>query len=171
MIEAMKFWVTECDLGWVSLRYGLTWSSLDFWKVARTELDALKHLFWLGETEKYIITKCSMHLTHGSFCIPWKNSGDMRRTSMAWIMCYIQYDATFSQIGHPYFFTSNHDENSHSGSEYERIGDAAKPFAVLCATWNGIPLIYNGQELPMTNKRLQFFDKDLIPWTGENAIA
>jgi glycosidase len=62
------------------------------------------------------------------------------------------------------FFTSNHDENSHSGTEYERMGDAARPFAVLCAAWGGIPLLYSGQEIPMINKRLYFFDKDLIPW-------
>jgi glycosidase len=31
-------------------------------------------------------------------------------------------------------------------------------------------LIYSGQELPMVNKRLHFFDKDLIPWTGEYAL-
>src|SRR5208283_3169417 len=55
------------------------------------------------------------------------------------------------------FFTSNHDENSHSGSEYERMGNAAKAFAVLCCTWNGLPLIYSGQELPNL-KRLNFFD-------------
>jgi glycosidase len=63
------------------------------------------------------------------------------------------------------FFTSNHDENSHSGSEYERMGNAAKAFAVLCATWNGIPLIYSGQELP-NSQRLKFFEKDPIRWTG-----
>jgi glycosidase len=63
------------------------------------------------------------------------------------------------------FFTSNHDENSHSGSEYERMGHAAKAFAVLCATWNGIPLIYSGQELP-NSQRLRFFEKDQIQWTG-----
>jgi hypothetical protein len=65
------------------------------------------------------------------------------------------------------FFTSNHDENSHSGSEYERLGDGVKAFAVLCATWkNSIPLIYSGQEIP-NRKRLKFFDKDTIEWTGE----
>jgi len=63
------------------------------------------------------------------------------------------------------FFTSNHDENSHSGSEYERMGNAAKAFAVLCATWNGIPMIYSGQELP-NSQRLRFFEKDEIQWTG-----
>ncbi|MES1222834.1 MAG: alpha-glucosidase C-terminal domain-containing protein, partial [Bacteroidota bacterium] len=58
-----------------------------------------------------------------------------------------------------------YDENSHSGSEYERMGDAAKIFAVLCATCNGVPLIYSGQELP-NKKRLKFFDKDVIDWNG-----
>jgi hypothetical protein len=64
------------------------------------------------------------------------------------------------------YFTSNHDENSHSGSEYERMGNAARAFAVLCATWNGMPMIYSGQELP-NHKRLKFFEKDPIDWTGQ----
>ena len=38
------------------------------------------------------------------------------------------------------FFTSNHDENSHSGSEEERLGVSSKAFAVLCCTWNAVPL-------------------------------
>ena len=45
------------------------------------------------------------------------------------------------------------------------MGHAAKAFAVLCATWNGIPLIYSGQELP-NSQRLKFFEKDLIQWSG-----
>jgi glycosidase len=63
------------------------------------------------------------------------------------------------------YFTTNHDENSHSGSEYERMGDAALAFEVLCCTWDGVPLIYSGQEMP-NYKRLKFFDKDPIEWTG-----
>ena len=43
-----------------------------------------------------------------------------------------------------------------------------KPLAVFSCTWNGIPLIYSGQELPNL-KRLKFFEKDAIDWTGENA--
>jgi len=31
-------------------------------------------------------------------------------------------------------------------------------------------LIYSGQELPMKDKRLFFFEKDLIPWAGERAL-
>jgi hypothetical protein len=48
---------------------------------------------------------------------------------------------------------------------YERMGDAAKAFAVFCCTWSGIPLIYSGQELP-NYKRLRFFEKDEIEWNG-----
>jgi glycosidase len=62
------------------------------------------------------------------------------------------------------FFTSNHDENSHNGTEYERIGDAAIPFAVFSCLYDGLPLIYSGQEIP-NNKRLMFFDKDEIDWS------
>jgi len=60
-------------------------------------------------------------------------------------------------------FTSNHDENSWNGTEYERMGDAVKTFAVFSYTIPGMPLMYNGQEACM-NKRLRFFEKDTIEW-------
>ena len=68
------------------------------------------------------------------------------------------------------WFTSNHDENTWNGTEYEKYGEMAKPLAVFSATWNGVPLVYNGQELPLLNKRLEFFEKDPIPWNGENKL-
>ena len=59
-------------------------------------------------------------------------------------------------------FTSNHDENSWSGSEFERMGDAAKVMEVLCFTLpKGQPLVYTGQEVGIT-RRLEFFEKDPI---------
>jgi glycosidase len=67
------------------------------------------------------------------------------------------------------FFTSNHDENSWNGTEYEKYGIAAKPWAVFTHTWKGLPLIYSGQELP-NHKRLQFFDKDGIAWENEPSL-
>ena len=66
------------------------------------------------------------------------------------------------------WFTSNHDENTWNGTEYEKYGDAAEALAVFSFTWNGIPLIYSGQELPNL-KRLGFFDKDVIEWNGSYA--
>jgi hypothetical protein len=35
--------------------------------------------------------------------------------------------------------------------------------------WNGIPLIYSGQEIP-NMERLKFFDKDTIEWPQENDL-
>ncbi len=61
------------------------------------------------------------------------------------------------------YFTSNHDENSHSGTAVERMGEGARAFAVLTYVLPGMPLIYSGQETG-TDKRLQFFEKDEINW-------
>jgi glycosidase len=68
------------------------------------------------------------------------------------------------------WFTTNHDENSWNGTEYEKYGEMAKALAVFSCTWNGIPLLYSGQELP-NKKRLKFFDKDTIPWSGSYQLA
>lgn len=60
-------------------------------------------------------------------------------------------------------FTSNHDENSWAGTEFERMGDAAKLMAVLTFTLpGGQPLIYTGQEIGW-DKRFEFFEKDPVP--------
>ncbi|MFK4985495.1 alpha-amylase family glycosyl hydrolase, partial [Klebsiella pneumoniae] len=69
----------------------------------------------------------------------------------------------YPQDAYKLFFTSNHDENSWNGTEYEKYGTAAKALAVFTFTWKGIPLIYSGQE-NANQKRLKFFDKDLIEW-------
>src|SRR6185436_95495 len=141
-----------------------------FWKAARTELDAMKHLFWLGETEEIhyheVFDASYAWLFLHTMEKYWKQEDGINGLDQV----LHKYETLFPKNALHTFFTSNHDENSHSGSEYERIGNAAKPFAVLCATWNGIPLIYSGQELPMVNKRLYFFDKDVIPWTGDYAL-
>ena len=65
-------------------------------------------------------------------------------------------------------FTSNHDENSWAGTEFERMGDAAKVMAVLTFTLpGGQPLIYTGQEMGW-NKRFEFFKHDPVPAWEKN---
>jgi glycosidase len=61
-------------------------------------------------------------------------------------------------------FTSNHDENSWNGTEYERMNNAVEVFTALTYVMPGVPLIYNGQEYDL-KKRLKFFEKDTIPHT------
>ena len=60
-------------------------------------------------------------------------------------------------------FTSNHDENSWAGTEFERMGDAADVMALLTFLLpSGQPLIYTGQEIGYDH-RFEFFEKDPVP--------
>ncbi len=85
------------------------------------------------------------------------------------LLGYIEKDASNNPAdAFRLMFTSNHDENSWAGTEFERMGDAAKVMAVLTFTLpNGQPLIYTGQEMGW-NKRFEFFEKDPIPAWEEN---
>ena len=76
---------------------------------------------------------------------------------------YVARDAArFPKEAFRLTFTSNHDENSWSGTEFEREGAAADACAVLCFTLPGSqPLIYTGQEIGL-DRRLEFFEKDPI---------
>ena len=76
---------------------------------------------------------------------------------------YVARDAArFPKEAFRLTFTSNHDENSWSGTEFEREGAAADACAVLCFTLPGSqPLIYTGQEIGLS-RRLAFFEKDPI---------
>ena len=169
MIEAMSFWLKECDLDGFRCDMAML-VPLDFWKEARTELDKLKSgLFWLAECEEIAYHEVfdatyTWKLLHKMESV-WRRESGV--DGLDEVLSY--YQSMFPPDAIRVYFTSNHDENSHSGSEYERMGDMARPFAVLCATWNGMPMIYSGQELP-NHKRLLFFDKDVIPWAGECAL-
>ena len=82
---------------------------------------------------------------------------------------YVARDAArFPREAFRLTFTSNHDENSWSGTEFEREGAAANACAVLCFTLPGSqPLIYTGQEIGLS-RRLAFFEKDPITDWSDN---
>jgi glycosidase len=162
MIDAMKFWVKKFDIdGYRCDMAHLV--PLDFWKETRSAIDSVKPLFWLAESEEIYFHQ----VFDASYTWEFLHTMERfwrRETSIDGIDTVLtKYREVFQQDSLRLYFTSNHDENSHSGSEYQRMGDAAKTFAVLCATWNGIPLIYSGQELP-NYKQLKFFEKDPIEW-------
>ncbi|PTX91004.1 alpha-amylase family glycosyl hydrolase [Opitutus sp. ER46] len=71
--------------------------------------------------------------------------------------------ATFPAGAARLYYTSNHDRNSWDGTEFERLGGGAAPLAVLTYVIDGVPLIYNGQEIGL-DRRLQFFERDPIVW-------
>jgi alpha-amylase len=166
MIDAMKHWVTQFDVD--GFRCDMAHLvPLDFWQQARAELDNEKKLFWLAECEvpeyhrvfdatyTWLFLHTAERLYRGEASVfDLENVLEQYQT---------QYPSTALRL----YFTSNHDENSHSGSEYQRLGNAAKAFAVFTMTsQNSLPLIYSGQEMP-NKKQLKFFDRDAIEWTGQ----
>ena len=169
MISAMEFWIDQCDLDGFRCDMAML-VPLDFWREARTALDKRKQLFWLAECEEVAYHEVfdatyTWKFLHRMEAVRRKEYGPAGLDEVLQ-----EYAASFPTEALRAYFTSNHDENSHSGSEYERMGDEARLFAVLCCTWNGVPLIYSGQELP-NYKRLQFFEKDPIEWKAEQDPA
>ncbi|WP_153800753.1 alpha-amylase family glycosyl hydrolase [Foetidibacter luteolus] len=163
MIEAMQFWVREYDIDGFRCDMART-VPVDFWLEARSECDAIKPLLWLAE--------CEIPAYHEVFDITYSwewmrmlekyMKGEAKLDDVkAVITNYAQYPAGARKL----LFTSNHDENTYWGTEYEKYGVAAKAQAVFTCTWPGIPLIYSGQEKP-NYKRLAFFEKDAIDWEG-----
>jgi len=169
MIDAMKYWVTDFNIdGFRADLAHLT--PLAFWKKARTAIEPLKeNLFWLAETEEIYYHE----VFDASFTWEWMHKTEdycKGNTDMDGLKEVLhRYYGAFPASAYRMYFTSNHDENSWNGTEYEKYGEMAKAFAVFSFTWNGIPLIYSGQELPNL-KKLKFFDKDVIAWTGNNEL-
>jgi glycosidase len=68
-------------------------------------------------------------------------------------------------------FTSNHDENSWSGSEQSRFGGALEAMTALTFVLpKSLPLIYTGQEIGYDHS-FAFFDKDAMPEFAPNGAT
>ena len=170
MKDAMQFWVTECDID--GFRCDLAfWVELDFWKEARKELDAVKPLFWLGEFDELEKPEYG-EAFDASYSWTWMHKTEdfyKKHEALDTLLTVLKKYDDLGDSTMRAWFTTNHDENSWNGTEYEKYDNMAKALAVFSATWNGIPLLYSGQELP-NKKRIKFFDKDAISWTGTNEL-
>lgn len=169
MIAAMSYWITECDIdGFRADLAHLT--PLAFWIKARTLIERLKpNLIWLAETEE-----TSYHEAFDiSYTWKWMHATEEFVRSDFDVQKLVALLAEASRdFGNELrmYYTSNHDENSWNGSEYEKFGIYARAFAVFASTYiYSVPLIYSGQELP-SKKRLSFFDKDQIDWDEQPAL-
>ena len=172
MIDAMKYWITEFGIdGFREDMAGLV--PLDFWREAIGELRKVRgDIFMLGEVEDPAFDQ------EGLFdaTYAWEFGHLMERVAGGAygadaLRGRLDYERdTFPAGAGRLRFTSNHDENSWSGSEYERMGAAAHAMAALTFVVPSIPLIYSGQEAG-ERRRLNFFDKDLIDWSGVRVMS
>lgn len=161
MILSMQYWISNCDID--GFRCDMAHLvPLDFWKTARIECDAKKQLFWLAECE--VVDYHNVFDT--TYAWQWMHETTnfiKGERSLNDVNNILHSYTGYPKDSYKLFFTANHDENSWVGTEYGKYGIFAKAFAVFTFTWQGMPLIYSGQESP-NKKRLAFFDKDVIEW-------
>ncbi len=162
MIDAMKYWVEECDIdGFRCDVAGMV--PLDFWKTAHSELDKIKNVFMLAEAEGPELHQ-AFDMTYSWELLHLMNDVAQGKKNVQSIRDYFQKEKNqYPADAYRMRFTTNHDENTWNGTEFERMGEAAETFDVFTCVIPGMPLLYSGQEAGL-NKRLDFFEKDTIEW-------
>lgn len=162
MIDAMYYWVDEFQID--GFRADVAYMvPLEFWIEARKKLEEIKPMFMLAEAE--------VPELHGAFDMTyaWEYAQVIRDLGAGNATLSDLDDVMernfehFQPADYRMFYTTNHDENSWQGGDYDLYGENFKNFAVLSATIWGMPLIYNGQESGL-DKQLEFFEKDPINW-------
>jgi glycosidase len=169
MAAAMRFWMERgidgfrCDMACEV--------PLEFWQETISGLRAdYPGMYMLAEGEEpKLHTLSGFNSSYSWELHHMMNAIARGEKNIPELLAYLEKDAE----RHPaeafrLMFTSNHDENSWAGTEFERMGDAAKLMAVMTFTLpGGQPLIYTGQEMGW-NKRFEFFQKDPIPAWEKN---
>jgi len=168
MIEAMRWWLEQtgidgfrCDVAG-----GVPY---DFWVAARTALQAVRPgLFMLAEAEDPRM-HASFDMSYGWELHHLLNEIAQGKQGTAALDAYFaRQDSLYPRDAYRMYFTSNHDENSWSGTEFERMGaNYADAFILAATVQNSMPLLYTGQEASF-NRRLRFFDKDTVSWSGRS---
>ncbi|HEY2374889.1 MAG TPA: alpha-amylase family glycosyl hydrolase [Gemmatimonadaceae bacterium] len=171
MIADMKWWLDNMSID--GFRCDVAGGvPMDFWREARRALTAVKpDLFMLAEAEGPQFYS-AFDATYGWELHHLLNDIAQNKRSTSVLDGYFaRQRRQYPRTAYRMYFTSNHDENSWSGSEFERMGENHLPAFVLAATAQlGIPLIYTGQEASL-RKRLRFFEKDTVDWTGTSLMG
>ena len=178
MIDALKYWI---KLGVDGYRCDVAMNvPADFWAEAWKQVRAINpDVYLLAEGEEQWLHEAGFEATyawelHHIFNAMAKGGSETKnvagdgtiKTDAKGINDLKEYlerdDVKYPAPAMRLMFTSNHDENSWAGTEFERMGDAHKAFAALTFVLpKSQPLIYTGQEIAL-QRRLQFFEKDPV---------
>ena len=178
MIDALKFWV---EMGVDGYRCDVAMNvPADFWAEAWKQVREINpDVYLLAEGEETWLHECGFEATyawelHHIFNAMAKGGSETKnvagdgtiKTDAKYVKDLKEYlerdDEKYPAPAMRLMFTSNHDENSWAGTEFERMGDAHKTFAALTFVLpKSQPLIYTGQEIGL-NRRLAFFEKDSV---------
>ena len=152
MLDAMTYWVSE--VGVDGFRCDVAHEvPVDFWNDAVASLRQVRpDLFMLAESEEPALMTDAFDAYYG-----WSNHAYMNRlaqgkaTAAEYAAYRVEHEGKLPVESIEMNFTSNHDENSWNGTEFERMGEAARQMAALTFAEPGMPLIYSGQEVGNDN--------------------
>ncbi len=167
VIQAHEFWMKEFDIdGFREDVAGEVPNS--FWHELRPRLEKIRPVYMLSEDE----VKGEQHF---KICFNtnygWETSIVLKKIVKGELPASALYEWTekvkekFGTRGWQLNYTQNHDENTWNGTEKELFGEGADCYTALTFVIEGMGMIYNGQEATL-DKRLWFFNKDEIDWTG-----
>lgn len=161
MYDEMLYWVKEANIDGFRCDVADNVNS-KFWQYAIPKLRAEKPLFMLAESNKDYLLDGLFDMGYGWEAHHLMNDIAKGHRSVSDFDKLMQrLDSVYQKDDIMMNFTSNHDENSWNGTEFERLSEAVETFAALTYAMPGMPLIYNGQEYDF-NRRLKFFEKDSI---------
>lgn len=162
-IDAMQYWISDFNID--GFRYDVAHNvPADFWDAVSDTLRSMKSVLLLGESQTpQFRNDGSLDCDYGWDFHHVFNEIAKGKKHAADIDTLLVSDREKNTKGYHIYFTSNHDENSWQGTEFERMGAGHQALAVLAFTFDGMPLLYSGQEEPL-KERLAFFDKDSISW-------
>lgn len=168
-VDAMSFWLTDhavdgfrCDMAMLV--------PTEFWCFATSELRRVKQdLFMLCEAEEIpLCREGGFNAYYGWRMHHLMNDVAKQQVRVTELRNYL-YEENFPQQAMRLSFTSNHDENSWSGTDFSRMGEARELMALFSFVAPcGLPLIYTGQEVGYDHA-FAFFDRDPIPCYRKNS--
>lgn len=163
-IDAMRYWVEEfgvdgfrCDMAMLV--------PIEFWQEASHELHKIKSdIFMLAEAEEDNLFDRAFNMSY-----QWNVHHIMvdiaKGARRVWDLRNAIHSerARYPREAMRMSFTSNHDENSWSGSEQSRFGASLEVMTALTFLMpSTMPLIYTGQEVGYDHS-FEFFERDTIP--------
>ena len=163
-IDAMRYWVDEfgvdgfrCDMAMLV--------PIEFWQEVSEELHKVKSdIFMLAEAEEDNLFDRAFNMSY-----QWNVHHIMvdiaKGARRVWDLRNAIHTerARYPREAMRMSFTSNHDENSWSGSEQSRFGAALEVMTALTFLMPAtMPLIYTGQEVGYDHS-FEFFERDAMP--------